>query len=95
MLDEDRMMREMATDLVMTFMPKKGKTPSMIEAEIQQVHDYLRWETQQPIPEDDDEDAFDPESGLLKEASTMPFFERWAQEARTGVIQENDLLSAG
>ncbi|AWN39850.1 hypothetical protein [Methylobacterium durans] len=89
MLDEDRMMQQLATDIVMTFMPMGGKTRPMIEAEIGEVHAHLLWEASHPpTPEVDDEDAFDPETGLLKEASTLPFFEKWAREAEAGGVRE-------
>ncbi|AWN39698.1 hypothetical protein [Methylobacterium durans] len=91
MLDEDQMTLQLARDLVTTFMPMKGKTRLMVEAEIREVYAHLLWEAQQPPATDaDNEDAYDPETGLLKEASTLPFFEKWAREAEAAVDEEDE-----
>jgi hypothetical protein len=91
MLDQNRMMLQLATDLVMTFMPMRGKTREMVEDEIHLVHLCLLEQDQQPPTSGvDDEDALDPETGLLKEASMMPFLERWSREAEADNIRDGE-----
>ena len=73
----------------MTCMPLKVKMSAMIEAAIHEVYAYMtRGDRQQPSPDVEDEDAYDPETGLLKEVSTMPFFEQWAREAEANSARE-------
>ena len=77
----DREVWQLAKDLVDTLMPKKGKTDEQINAEIHRVYADLLEEERAPTPSIDDEDARDPETGLLREARMLPFLRRWIAEA--------------
>ena len=77
----DREMWQLAKDLVDTFMPTKGKTREQINAEIHRVYAYLLEEDVGSRAEHRRRGRLDPETGLLRTASMLPFLRHWIAEA--------------
>src|SRR4051794_3998659 len=91
MTDTDREMLELATDLVLGHWPVRNAPPERLAAEIRRVLALLMNPESEgtPEPEAAGEDAFDPETGLLKEARVAPFLRDWAAEAEALTVESS------
>ncbi|MHB2209705.1 hypothetical protein [Methylobacterium sp. CM6257] len=78
MIDEKRVMLQAAREIANTFMPR-GLSPEAAEAEIKRTYECFM--NEEPVPEPQ-EHAYDPETGLLKEASILPILAEWIEQAQ-------------
>ncbi|MGH1588860.1 hypothetical protein ACRBEV_11425 [Methylobacterium phyllosphaerae] len=78
MIDEKHIMMQAAREIANTFMPR-GLSPEAAEAEIKRTYECFM--NEEPVPEPR-EHAYDPETGLLKEASVLPILAEWIELAQ-------------
>lgn len=78
MIDEKRIMMQAAREIANTFMPR-GLSPEASEAEIKRTYECFM--NEEPVPEPR-EHAYDPETGLLKDASILPILAEWIERAQ-------------
>ncbi|KZC01952.1 hypothetical protein AU375_01769 [Methylobacterium radiotolerans] len=67
-----------AREIANTFMPR-GLTSEAAEAEIERTYECFMNEEAVPEPR---EHAYDPETGLLKDASMLPILAEWIKQAQ-------------
>jgi hypothetical protein len=79
MTNHERETWQLAIDLVHTFMP--NKTPDRVASAIPRVYACLLEEGSDSPSVEDDPDAWDQATGLLKSATMLPFLAEWIAEA--------------